>query len=106
MATAGPYTPLFLDETSVVAGKQMEAIRESVEDYEYFVMLRRMIDQAKAAGKAGPEIAAAETLLTNGVQQVLAAQDADKLFWRDPKDRGQADTLRVEVLRQLITLSR
>ena len=43
MAVAGPYTPLFLDDNSVVAGKQMEAIRESVEDYEYFVMLRQAI---------------------------------------------------------------
>jgi hypothetical protein len=105
MATAGPYTPLFLDDSSVVAGKQMEAIRESIEDYEYFVMLRRAINRAKAAGKAGPPTAAAETLLTNGVQQVLAAPGADKLFWRDPKDRGLADRLRVEVLRKLTALS-
>ena len=106
MATAGPYTPLFLDDTSVVAGKQMEAIRESVEDYEYFVMLRRAIGRAKALGKSVLETAAAEALLTNGVQQVLAAPGADKLFWRDPKDRGRADTLRVEVLRKLTALSR
>ena len=106
MATAGPYTPLFLDDTSVVAGKQMEAIRESVEDYEYFVMLRRAIDRAKAAGKAGPETDTAEALLSNRVQQVLTAQGVNKLFWRDPKDRGQADLLRIEVLRNLTTLSR
>jgi hypothetical protein len=93
-----PYTPR--------QGQFLAFIREGVEDYEYFVMLRGMIDQAKAAGKAGPAIAAAETLLTNGAQQVLAAQGADKLLWRDRKDRGQADTLRVEVLCQLITLSR
>ena len=106
LATAGPYTPLFLDDASVVAGKQMEAIRESVEDYEYFGMLRQAIERAKTAGKAGPETDSAEALLTNRVQQVLTAQGVNKLFWRDPKDRGQADTLRIEVLRKLITFSR
>jgi hypothetical protein len=104
LATAGPYTPLFLDDTSVVAGKQMEAIRESIEDYESLVMLRRAINRAKAAGKAAPQAAAAEALLTNGVEQVLAARGADKLFWRDPKDRGWADRLRVQVLRNLTAL--
>jgi hypothetical protein len=106
MATAGPYTPLFLDDTSVVAGKQMESIRESVEDYEYFVMLRRAIDRAKAAGKAGSATDAAEALLSNRVQQVLTAEGVNKLFWRDPKDRSRADLLRVEVLRKLTTFSR
>jgi hypothetical protein len=95
---------LFLDDTSVVAGKQMEAIRESIEDYESLVMLRRAINRAKAAGKAAPQAAAAEALLTNGVEQVLAARGADKLFWRDPKDRGWADRLRVQVLRNLTAL--
>ena len=106
LAAAGPYTPLFLDDTSVVAGKHMEAIRESAEDYEYFVMLRRAIQRAKAAGKAGPETVAAEALLTDGVQEVLALPGVDKLFWHDPKDRGRADMLRIEVLRKLIALGR
>lgn len=104
MATAGPFTPLFLDDKSVVAGKQMEAIRESIEDYEYFVMLRRAIDRVKAAGKAGPQTATAEALLNDGVQRVLAAQGVDKLYWRDPKDRGRADMLRIEILKTLTTL--
>ncbi|MFV2066994.1 MAG: discoidin domain-containing protein, partial [Pirellulales bacterium] len=33
------YTPLFLTPDSVTAGKHMEAIRESVEDFEYLAML-------------------------------------------------------------------
>ena len=53
----GPFTPLFLDAETVVAGKQMEAIRESVEDFEYFVMLRRATDRAKAAGRVDAAIA-------------------------------------------------
>ena len=106
MATAGPYTPLFLDDATVVAGKQMEAIRESAEDYEYFVMLRQAIAQAKAAGKTGPEIGPAKALLSHGAEQVLGAPDADKLFWREPKDRGRADAVRVEILKALVMLKR
>ncbi len=98
LAVAGPYTPLFLDDTSVVAGKQMEAIRESVEDYEYFVMLRQAILKAKATARSEVEIDRAEALLRDGVQRVLKAPGADKLFWRDPKDRGQADAVRLEIL--------
>ena len=45
--SVGPFTPLFLDETSVTAGKQMEAIREGVEDYEYFVLLRNAVEQGE-----------------------------------------------------------
>jgi len=41
---SGPYTPLFLDDETVTPGKQMEAIRESVEDYECFVMLRKAVE--------------------------------------------------------------
>ena len=101
MAVAGPYTPLFLDDNSVVAGKQMEAIRESVEDYEYFVMLRQAITRAKAAGRTGAEIDRAEALLSDGVRQVLVAPGAEKLFWREPKDRNRADTVRLDVLKAL-----
>ena len=105
LAAFGPYTPLFLDETSVVAGKQMEAIRESAEDYECLLMLRRAIDAAKAAGKTGPELVRAESLLTDGVAKVLSAPGVDKIFWRDPKDRTIADTVRIEVLKALVALS-
>ena len=106
MAAAGPFTPLFLDDTSVVAGKQMEAIRESVEDYEYFVMLRAAVARAKAGGRTGPEIGRAESLLSDGARQVLAAPDADKLFWHDPKDRSRADAVRIEILKLLTALNR
>ena len=68
-----PYTPLFLDDETVVAGKQMEAIRESVEDFEYFVLLRRAAERAKAAGRSAAAVARAESLLQTAPNASLEA---------------------------------
>ena len=103
-AKAGPYTPLFLDDESVVAGKQMEAIRESAEDFEYLVMLRAAIAAAKSAGKTGTALAQAERLLADGPQSVLTATDAEKLRWMESKDRTIADAVRVKILETLAAL--
>jgi len=103
-AVAGPFTPLFLDDTSVTAGKQMEAIRESVEDYECFVMLRSAVDRAKAAGRSDGPVTAAEMLLADGARRVLSAEAVNKLRWEDPKDRTLADAVRVKVLQALVDL--
>jgi hypothetical protein len=105
LAQAGPFTPLFIDQRTIVAGKQMEAIRESAEDYEYLVMLRRAAERAKAAGRSGPAVAEAQRLLTAGVREVLdAAPDARQIEWLEPKDRRGADQLRVKILECLMTL--
>lgn len=104
LATHGPYTPLFLDGTRVVAGKQMEAIRESVEDYEYFVMLRKAVDRAKTARRTDDAITKAELLLSAATQEVLRAPEADKIHWHDSKDRTKADAVRVRILEALSTL--
>lgn len=103
-ATSGPYTPLFLDDTTVTAGKQMEAIRESVEDYEYFVMLRAAVARAKAAGRSDAAVTAAEALLADGARSVLSAEGVDKLRWDDPKDRTLADAVRIQILESLTAL--
>jgi len=103
-AAAGPFTPLFLDDTSVTAGKHMEAIRESVEDYEYWVMLRAAVARAKAAGRSGAAVVAAEKLLADGARQVLAAEGVNELRWTDAKDRTLADAVRVKVLDALAAL--
>ncbi len=100
----GPFTPLFLDDNSVTAGKHMEAIRESVEDYEYFVMLREATDHAKAAGKSGAAIAAAEKLLAHGADSVLEADGVAEIRWHEDKDRTKADAVRVQILEVLESL--
>ncbi|MBN2476953.1 MAG: hypothetical protein JXB62_20260 [Pirellulales bacterium] len=105
LAKAGPYTPLFLDDTTVTAGKQMEAIRESVQDYEYLVMLHGAVEKARAAGRADAVVDEAETLLETAAEAVLGAEGAARLWWREPKDRTAADKARVQVLESLTALS-
>lgn len=104
LATAGPFTPLFLDRQTVTPGKQMEAIRESVEDYESLVMLRDAVKRAKAAGRADAAVADAERLVSAGVAEVLAAPGADQILWHAPKDRTKADAVREKVLKALAAL--
>jgi hypothetical protein len=101
LARSGPYTPLFLDETRVVPGKQMEAVRESVQDYETLRLLQRAVEQAERAGRDGPEVESARRLLQSAAAQVLDADGASKLDWHDPKDRSLADTVRARLLEAL-----
>ena len=103
-AKHGPYTPLFLDRTSVVAGKQMEAIRESVEDYEYFVMLRRALERAEASGRRDAAVERAKKLLKTAADEVLGKEGARTIHWHKPKDRRIADRVRVELLEALCDL--
>ena len=104
LARHGPYTPLFLDEKTVTAGKQMEAVRESVEDYETLVMLRQAVERAKAAGWSDAAVAAAQRLLQTAAAEVLQAQGAGSINWHDPKDRTLADRLRIQLLEALVAL--
>jgi len=103
-AAAGPFTPLFLDDTSVTAGKHMEAIRESVEDYEYLVMLRAAVARAKAASRTDAAVSTAEAMLADGARQVLSAEGVNNLRWADAKDRTLADAVRVKILEALAAL--
>jgi len=105
LAPSGPYTPLFLDAQSITAAKQMEGIRESVEDYEYFVMLRQAVDRASAAGKSGTAVDQARSLLEKGAGEVLDAQGVNDLGWLAPKDRAKADAVRIRLLQSLTELT-
>jgi hypothetical protein len=106
LVNIGPFTPLFLDQRTVTAGKAMEAIRESVEDYETLRMLRQAVDRAKAAGSSNAALHRAESLLASAASEVLAAPGADELHWLDTKDRGRADAVRAKLLDALDSLSR
>jgi hypothetical protein len=105
-AKAGPFTPLFLDDESVTAGKHMESIRESVQDYEYFVMLRDAVAKAKESGQSDSAIQEAEALLNNAAAEVLHSDGAAELKWHQRKDRTLADRMRVRILEALVAVSR
>jgi hypothetical protein len=104
LARSGPYTPLFLDDTRVAPGKQMEAIRESVQDYETLRLLQQAIQQAERAGHDGPSLEAARRLLESAAAEVLDAEDASRLEWHEDKDRSLADTVRARLLKALADL--
>lgn len=95
------YAPMFLAPDSVTPGKHMEAMRESVEDYEYFVMLEDAIAHAKVEN---PNLSKAKYLLKSGARRVLEAENANKLNWTDNKNRWIAEEVRLEILEMLVAL--
>ena len=110
------YSPLFIDEDSVTAGKHLEAAREGVQDYEYFAMLDRAIQKASTQGRTGPEVEEARRLLESLPASVLEAAghgggiDSDQLLggfhWLNEKvDRTLADEARIQVLAALTELA-
>ncbi len=100
----GPFTPLFLDDTTVTPAKQMEAIREGVEDYEYLLLLRNAVDKAKVAGRSDLMLNRAESLLATAADEILTAHSAGERDWRTPKDRTKADAVRIQILETLSAL--
>jgi hypothetical protein len=100
------YSTLFLAPDSVTDAKHMAAVREGVQDVEYFVMLRERIAELEGKGCQSPLLAPARKLLTEGPDRVLATINAKNLSWFDPKDRGVMDQVRVEVLDMLDKLAK
>lgn len=100
------YTPLFLTPQSVTTSKQMEAIREGVEDYQYLHMLRAAIATAKLAGRSPALIAEAEALLRDAPGVVIKTDALAEPRWAWPKkiDRNPADAMRLKILDTLVAL--
>ncbi len=96
------YTPLFLAPDSVTAAKQMEAIREGVQDYEILTILRRLISLRKKRTPNDPTIKEVERLLSDGVQRVLSPVGVNELRWHANKDRTVADRLRDQALQIIV----
>jgi len=95
------YSPLFLSKTDVTDAKQMEAIREGAEDYEYFEVLRARVAELERNGVRGRLLGEARTLLVAGPQQVVATLSAGSLKWAVPKDRATMDRVRLRALELL-----
>lgn len=98
------YTPLFIDPTSVTPSKQMEAIREGIEDYEYLAMLRRRLGELEAQGRVTLRALEAKDLLETVAGKVLGADGADEIYWFTRRDRFTADRARSQMLDMLIAL--
>lgn len=98
------YVPYYLDKTSITPAKYMEAIAESVRDYEYFMMLKRAIANAKQRGIKSAVVGKAEALLKSGPARVLNAKQASAIDWQEAKDRTIADQVRIEALKLLLKL--
>ena len=110
------YSPVFIDEDSVTAGKHLEAAREGVQDYEYFAMLDRAVRKASAEGRTGPEVEQARRLLESLPASVCDAaghggrndsnQPLGGFHWLNEKvDRTLADEARIQVLSALTELA-
>ncbi len=114
------YSPIFIDEVSVTAGKHLEAAREGVQDYEYFVMLDRAIRETSAQGVVGPGLEEARRLLESLPARVCDAgghrgghgdgyaddRPLSGFHWsNDSVDRTLADEARIQVLVALTELA-
>ena len=103
-ASAGAHTPLFLDAKTVTAAKQMEAVREGVEDYEYLRMLDNRLQQVQPDA-ANAALFNARRLLTSEVGRVTSATASPAgHYWSGKKDRTLADRVRVQVLDAMVQL--
>jgi len=103
-AKGNTYVPFFLDATSVTPAKQMEALREGVEDYEYLAMLRRQLAEAERSGTFGTVLDQGKKLLLEAPLRVCNASGANAFKWTDEKDRTVADKVRIEILETLTAL--
>ncbi len=98
------YSPLFIGETTVTRGKHMEAIREGVQDYEYYVMLRDRVEELRADGIEAGALGRAEALLADGPGRVLDPIAETGVSWGGERDRSIMDRVRVEMLEALSEL--
>jgi hypothetical protein len=100
------YTPLFLDDTSVTAGKHFEACREGIEDYEYLLMLKKAVEETSSKGVTAPALDRARGLLDDAPKRVKASAKNLAFRWHNEAlDRSVADQVRVEILEALVALT-
>lgn len=88
------YSIIYWDKNGVTDSKQLEGIREGIEDYEYLVMLRKAIASATDSEKA----AKAQAVLDRVVDEIGNN-------YGDVGKRLAADRARIEVLDALMLLS-
>ncbi len=91
------YSPYFVSKTSTMHSKHSEALREGVQDYEYFIMLQNRIDELRKQGKttvADKAQAEFDTFFKDIIAK-LAKNGGD---WHVAKDYDILDTARLKIL--------
>jgi len=101
--SSSPFTPIYLDPTSVTAAKPMEAIREGQQDFEYLVMLERRVEELAAAGAEDAAVANARQLLAAGPARVFGDSPGE-YRWGSRDDYDVQDRVRHEILQALLAL--
>ena len=104
MSIRNSYVPFYIDDTSVTTSKQMEAIREGVEDYEYLVMLGERIRAVSDRTSDLGLLDRARQLIQNGPTDVCNAVGVRSFLWSEQKDRSLSEALRLKILDMLIEL--
>jgi hypothetical protein len=87
--TVVTYTPMFLAPNSVTPAKPLMAIRESVQDYQYLVMLRERMGTSQRVDAICDRVLAAP-----GAQ---IDSPAINISWHGTRDRSVADDAIVEI---------
>jgi hypothetical protein len=101
------HTPEYLAPDGVTDSKQMMAIVEGVEDFEYLRLLRDRLGR-RDSSDVGGVVREGARLLSIAPDTVLAPVVSSanlKFEWATPRDRSLADQVRTEVLRALEALS-
>ncbi len=104
IATRNIYSPVYIDPTSITAGKHFEAIREGIEDYEYLVMLRDRIAQLRQKGVPAQKLADAEEMLMSAPLEVCGKGYEGPQSWKTQRDRTKADAARLAIIETLMRL--
>lgn len=95
------YTPLFIDDETVVPGKHLEAMRVGVQDYEYLVMLQEALEHYKGDKKVRESV---ETVLRELPGRVCsAAPEEGATLWKTSTAEYTADQARLEILQALMS---
>ncbi len=96
------YTPLFIDETSVYSGKHLEAMREGIEDYEYFVILSKALKDSPCNEQTKKQIEKILYLTTESILSLMPEKGV--LFWRDSKYPHLINHARHQLLQVILQL--
>ena len=99
------FGPYFVEREGMPTdSKQAEAVRESVEDFEYMKMLEAEIARVKAANPKHPALKEAEKALAEAPAEVVGAITPGSFQWSAEKDYGLFDRNAVRLLKALEAL--